>query len=72
MTMGYNQPVSRALHESSKIFVQHAECCLLLGYSFEPRPNNRAFGTEGSVTTIGLSINGYSLSKNQFDERKQG
>ena len=25
---------------------------LLLGYSFEPRPNSRALGKEGSFTTI--------------------
>ena len=28
---------------------------MLLGYSFEPRPNNRALATAGSVMTIGLS-----------------
>ena len=27
---------------------------MLLGYSFEPRPNSRALGTAGSVMTIGL------------------
>ena len=26
---------------------------VLLGYSFEPRPNSRALGTAGSVMTIG-------------------
>ena len=31
--------------------------CMLLGYSFEPRPNSLALGKEGSVVTIGLSIN---------------
>ena len=30
---------------------------MLLGYSFEPRPNSLALGKEGSVVTIGLSIN---------------
>ena len=30
---------------------------MLLGYIFESRPNSRALGTVGSVTTIGLSIN---------------
>ena len=45
---------------------------MLLAYSFEPRPNSRALGTAGSVMTIGLSINGFSHAKNQFDERKQG
>ena len=44
---------------------------MLLGYSFEPGPNSRALGTAGSVMTIGLSINGLSHAKNQFDERKQ-
>ena len=28
--------------------------CFLLGYSFEPRPNSHALGTEGSVMNIGL------------------
>ena len=30
---------------------------MLLGYIFESRPNSRALGTVGSVTTICLSIN---------------
>ena len=46
-------------------------CCLLLGYSFEPRTNSRVLSTANSVMTIGLSINGSSYSKNQFDEGKQ-
>ena len=29
--------------------------CMLIGYSFEPRPNNRAFGTAVPVMNIGLS-----------------
>ena len=37
--------------------------CMLLGDNFEPRPNNHALGTTGSVMTIGLSINGCSHSK---------
>ena len=45
--------------------------CLLLGYSFEPRPNRCSLGTAGSVTIIGLSVNRCSHSVNQFDERKQ-
>ena len=40
-------------------------CCILLGYSFESRPNSRAVGTAGSVLIIGSS------RKNQFDARKQ-
>ena len=44
---------------------------MLLGYSFESRPNSHVLGTGGSFMTIGLSINGCSLSKNQFDERKR-
>ena len=36
---------------------------MLLGYSFEPRPNKRVIGTAGSVMTIGLSIKGCSHSK---------
>ena len=43
---------------------------MLLGYSFEPRPYSSALGTAGSVMTVGLSINGCSHSKNQFDERE--
>ena len=30
-------------------------CCMLLGYSFEPRPNSRAVGTAGSVMIIGFA-----------------
>ena len=30
---------------------------MLLGYSFEPRPNSRVFATADAVMTIGLSIN---------------
>lgn len=44
--------------------------CIFLGYSFEPRPNIRSLGTTGSVMNIGLSINGCSRTKTQFDERK--
>ena len=42
---------------------------MLLGYSFEPRPNSRVFATEDSVMTIGLSINrcSHSKKKNSFD-----
>ena len=43
---------------------------MLQGYSFEPRPNSSLLGMVGSVLTIGLSINGCSHSKKQFDERK--
>ena len=44
---------------------------MLLGYSLEPRPNSRALGIAGLVMIIGLSINGGSYSKNQFDEGKR-
>ena len=47
---------------------------ILLGYSFKPRPKSSAFGTAGSVMSIGLSmnmINGCPLLENQFAERKQ-
>ena len=44
---------------------------MLRGYSFEPRPNSHAVVTAGSLMTIGLSINGFSHSKNQFYEREQ-
>ena len=30
--------------------------CILLGYSFKPRPNSRTLGTATSVLTIGLSM----------------
>ena len=48
-------------------------CCLLLGYSLEPRLNSRALCTAGSsVMTINLSNwNGCSHSEYQFDGRKQ-
>ena len=38
--------------------------CLVLGYSFEPRPKSPALGTTGSVVTSGLSINGCSHPEN--------
>ena len=47
-------------------------CGMLLGYSFEPRPNSRVLATAGSVMPIGLSINGCSHSKkkkNSWQER---
>ena len=37
--------------------------CLLLGYSFEPRPYRLALGTASSLITIGLSIIGCSHSE---------
>lgn len=45
-------------------------CCLLLGYSFEPRPNNCAFGSAGSRMAIGLSISVCSHSENQFQNER--
>ena len=30
--------------------------CLLLGYSFDPRPNSYALGTASVVMTIGVTI----------------
>jgi len=45
--------------------------CMLLGYSFEPRPNSRALGIAEPVLTVGLSIKGCSHSQNQFDERQK-
>ena len=57
------------LHESSKITVEHA--LHVARIQFEARPNSRALRPAGSVMTIGLSINGFSHAKNQFDERKQ-
>ena len=44
---------------------------IFLGYSFKPRPNSRALGIAGSVMTNGLSVNGCSHSKNQFDGTEQ-
>ena len=41
------------LHELSKIFVESMHC-MLLGYSFKPRPYSHAVGTKGSVMTIVL------------------
>ena len=59
----------KTLRESSKIFVEQA--LHVLGYSFKPRPNSRALVTAVLSINIGLSIDGYSHSKTQFDERKQ-
>ena len=42
--------------------------CMLLGYSFKPRPNILAVDTVGSVVNIGLSIGRCLHSKTQFDE----
>ena len=44
---------------------------MLLGYSFEPRPNSCAVGTDNLVMTISLSINRCSRLKKQFEEIKQ-
>ena len=33
---------------------------MLVGYSFEPRPNSRVLATAGSVMIIALSLNGSS------------
>ena len=45
--------------------------CLVLGYSFEPRPESPALGTTGSVVTSGLSINGCSHPENRYNDREQ-
>ena len=45
---------------------------MLLGYSFEPRPNSCALASAGMVMTNGLSINGcFYWKKKQFDKEKQ-
>ena len=45
-------------------------CWMLLGYSFEPRPNSCALGTEDSVMTISLSINKRSqLKKPEWQDK---
>ena len=46
--------------------------CMLLGYSFEPRPNSRELGSEGSAVTIGLSIkiNAYAELWSEKERRK--
>ena len=45
---------------------------MLLGHSFDLRPNSRAFAIAGSVMTSGLLINECSQQKKkQFDEGKQ-
>ena len=60
------------MHDSSKIFVEQARC-LLLGYSFDPRPNSHALGTAAVVLTIGLTITAArtrktsSIRKNNID-----
>ena len=43
---------------------------MLLGCSFESRPNSRVFGTAGSVVTIGLSIKECSHSKKPLCREK--
>ena len=45
---------------------------MLLGNSFEPRPNSHALGTVGSVMATDL-FNKWmlALKKNLFDERKE-
>ena len=55
--------LEKTLHESSKILVEHA--LVLLGYSFEPRLNSQASGTEGSDMAIGLSKTESSHSEKQ-------
>ena len=43
---------------------------MFLGDTFEPRRNNRALATAGSVMAIGLSVNGCShLKKTVLRER---
>ena len=49
----------------------HMNHCMLLGYSFETRPNSRALGTVDSVMTIAESINRCPHSKNLLGEKKQ-
>ena len=44
---------------------------MLLGHSFDLRPNSRAFGIAGSVMTSSLLINECLQLKNQFDEGKR-
>ena len=41
---------------------------MLLGYSFEPRPNILALDTADSVVNISLSIDRCLHTKTQFDE----
>ena len=45
-------PTNRTFFTRARFFLNMR--CLLLGYSFEPRPNSHVLGTEGSVMTIGL------------------
>ena len=46
---------------------------MLLGYSFEPRPNSRELSSEGSAVTIGLSIkiNSYAKLWSEEERRKK-
>ena len=46
---------------------------MLLGYSFEPRPNSRDLGTEGSAVTIGLAIeiNAYAKLWSEKERKKR-
>ena len=49
-----------ALVKDSSIKDAYKRCGMLLGYSFEPRPNSRVLATASSVMSISLSINGCS------------
>ena len=44
---------------------------MLVGYSFEPRPNSRVLATAGSVMIITLSLNGSSYSKKKNSLTRQ-
>ena len=69
------QPVSRVFLSLVRFWRTRERLCLnrvrsllsmrfmLLGYSFEPRPNSCTLGIALSVMTIGLSIDGSSHSK---------
>ena len=58
------RPIRRDLRSSSHTTlnrVRPSMCCLLPGYSFEPRPNSPALGIAGSAGKTGLAI------KNKID-----
>ena len=52
--------LATVLAEPVVCFLDSGICWMLLGYSFEPRPNSRALGTEDPVMTISSWTNGRS------------
>ena len=80
--LGHHHPGSRALLSLVRFWLTRKSLCMnrvksllslrcMLLAVLIPGLQIAALGTAGSVMTSGLSLNGCSHSKNQFDERKQ-